>query len=79
MLVVEQTNGFVTTVGWSAIKGLDLERLRGEGLQEGETALPEPRPVTPQRSRTKIDLLSPPKSGKRQGEFEVERGDEKNN
>jgi hypothetical protein len=68
LLVIEQANGFVSTVDWASIKGLDLDRLRGQGLQEGETPLPEPRPVTPQRSRPKTDFLSPPKSGKRQGE-----------
>lgn len=66
--MIEQANGFVNTVDWGAIKGLDLDRLRGLGPQEGETLLPEPRPVTPEQSRPKMSFLSPPKSGKRQGE-----------
>ncbi|CCA73614.1 hypothetical protein PIIN_07567 [Serendipita indica DSM 11827] len=64
ILVVEQTNGVVSSLDWNEIRGLDLERLRAIGLQEHETALPEPRPTTPVNSRPGLDMLSPAWSGK---------------
>lgn len=62
---MEQLDGFVLAdVNWDDIKGLDLEQLRGTGLQDNEKALPAPRPVTPVRTKANIAFLSPPKSSK---------------
>ena len=62
---MEQLDGFmVALVDWDDIKGLDLERLRGTGLRADETALPEPRPVTPVRPRPDFAFLSPSKGSK---------------
>lgn len=64
IVVVEQTNGVVSSLDWNEIRGLNLERLRAVGLQEHETKLPEPRSATPVGSRPGLDMLSLGWSGK---------------
>ncbi|PVF95637.1 hypothetical protein CPB86DRAFT_684061, partial [Serendipita vermifera] len=69
LLVIEQAGGGdpVNFSDWKDLKGLDLERMKGVGVQEGETVLPDPRPATPpRRARAgSSDLLSPPSAAGR--------------
>jgi hypothetical protein len=63
--VIEQAGDPVNLSDWEDLRGLNLERMKGMGLQDGETVLPEPRPATPpRRRRASSDLLSPPAGGR---------------
>ncbi|KAG9053913.1 hypothetical protein FS842_006777 [Serendipita sp. 407] len=64
ILIVEKIGEDVPSASWNEIRGLDLEGLRGRGLQEGEIELPEPSPVTPVRSRPEFNALSTQKKDK---------------
>ncbi|KAG8824499.1 hypothetical protein FRC18_010522 [Serendipita sp. 400] len=64
ILIVEKIGEDVPSASWNEIRGLDLEGLRGRGLQEGEIELPEPSPVTPVRSRPEFGALSTQKKDK---------------